>query len=517
MTHIIPKPLYCNTTGGTVPFGAKTVFSGDFEEIFQVLREFMPKTGGGNKIIFVKDTFLEKEEYRIECGEKDITVFAADKSGAFYAVMSLIQLNMGRKSLPQVIISDKPRFYHRGFMLDCSRHFWTVEKIKKILDFMALLKMNVFHWHLSDDQGWRIEIEKYPLLTEKGAVRRVTDLNKNCSGHYAPQTVGTEYGRGLFYTKAQARDIVDYAAERFIKVIPEIDMPGHMSAAIACYPELSCTGEKIEVPDEWGVLKNLGCPGKQALYTFARDIIDELCEIFPSEYFHIGGDEVLTEPWESCPDCQRLMKEKKLESPRDIQGYFNGVIADYLAQKGKVLVGWNEILNSNFAAPDKMVGQWWVDSGTETEREWLKNGGQIILSFLDYMYMDHPYSARTLEKTYSFEPELLGVPEGAHILGIEIPQWTEHIRTEEKLDLYTNVRLLAAAEISWTAKEEKDYKDFEERVEKLRNPLKALGIKTAPHEFYSGRAYTDNPNGHISEIWDLWHADPDFEMKCLKK
>ena len=294
-------------------------------------------------------------------------------------------------------------------------------------------------------------------------------------------------------------------------------MPGHMSAAIACYPELSCTGEKIEVPDEWGVLKNIGCPGKQALYTFARDIIDELCEIFPSEYFHIGGDEVLTEPWESCPDCQRLMKEKKLESPRDIQGYFNGVIADYLAQKGKVLVGWNEILNSNFAAPDKMVGQWWVDSGTETEREWLKNGGQIILSFLDYMYMDHPYSARTLEKTYSFEPELLGVPEGAHILGIEIPQWTKHIRTEEKLDLYTNVRLLAAAEISWTAKEEKDYKDFEERVEKLRNPLKALGIKTAPHEFYSGRAYTDNPNGHISEIWDLWHADPDFEMKCLKK
>ena len=260
MTHIIPKPLYCNTTGGTVPFGAETVFSGDFEEIFQVLREFMPKTGGGNKILFVKDTFLEKEEYRIECGEKDITVFAADKSGAFYAVMSLIQLNMGRKSLPQVIISDKPRFYHRGFMLDCSRHFWTVEKIKKILDFMALLKMNVFHWHLSDDQGWRIEIEKYPLLTEKGAVRRVTDLNKNSSGHYAPQTVGTEYGRGLFYTKAQARDIVDYAAKRFIKVIPEIDMPGHMSAAIACYPELSCTGEKIEVPDEWGVLKNLGCP-----------------------------------------------------------------------------------------------------------------------------------------------------------------------------------------------------------------------------------------------------------------
>ena len=182
-----------------------------------------------------------------------------------------------------------------------------------------------------------------------------------------------------------------------------------------------------------------------------------------------------------------------------------------------MLVGWNEILNSDFASPDKMVGQWWIDSGTETEREWLKNGGQMILSYLDYVYMDHPYSARPLEKTYSFEPELLGVPEGAHILGIELPQWTEHIRTEEKLDLYTNARLIAAAEISWTAKEQKDYKDFEERVEKLRNPLKALGIKTAPREFYRGKAYIDNSNEHISEIWDLWHADPDFEMKCLKK
>lgn len=516
MINIIPKPLSIRETEGRFPFGADSTFSGEFEEVYGVIKHFLPAgRGAGGRVCFCSNEALGSEEYKIAVTDNGITVYAADCKGAFYAGMTLVGLSGGSGEVKGVEISDKPRYAHRGFMLDCARHFWTVEKIKQLLDFLALIKMNVFHWHLADDQGWRIEIEKYPLLTSVGAVRTVTNNNKNCSGHYAPDTVGQKYGEGLFYTKQQAREIVEYAAERFITVIPEIDLPGHLSAAIACYQELSCSGEKIEVPDEWGVLKNIGCPAKEPLYTFAENVIDELSEIFPSEYFHVGGDEVLTDEWEKCDDCRRLMKEEGLESPRDIQGYFNGKIADYLSRKGKLMVGWNEILNSKFADTDKMVGQWWIDSESDVERNWISNGGKMIMSFIDYVYMDHPYTVRPLEKTYSFEPEKLSVPDCAEILGIEVPQWTEHIRTEEKLDIYTNARLLAAAEIAWTEKEQKDYTDFEARVEGNRDFLGLFGIRLASHKFYSGRAYKENTGSDLREYWDLWHNDPDFEFRML--
>ena len=519
MVQIIPKPMRCEELGGSVPFNRGTLLTGAFQELFDGICSMLPpvKDDSQNQLCFVKEDGMEKESYRIACGTQDIQVTASDKAGAFYAVISLLQLCSQAGTVPRVNIFDKPRFSYRGFMLDCARHFWPVDKIKSLLDFMAFIKLNAFHWHITDDQGWRIEIEKYPLLTQKGTVRIATDKNENCTGHYFPETIGQQYGAGLFYTKAEAREIVAYAAERGIEVIPEVDMPGHLSAAIACYPQLSCTGDKIEVPDEWGVLHHIGCPGKEFLFTFAKDIIDELCEIFPSQYFHIGGDEVLTDSWESCPDCQRLMQEENLATVREVQGYFNGILSEYLASKGKRLVGWNEILNSAFASPDKMVGQWWIDSKTEIERDWINRGGKMILSFCDYMYMDHPYSVRPLAKTYNFEPDVLKIKKEQNIIGIEVPQWTEHILTTEKLDMYTNARLLAAAELAWTDKEGRDYAEFESRIEGMRGLFQSYGFMLAPRQMYTGKIYREDADEHIREMWEIWQRkDRDFEMNAWK-
>ena len=244
--------------------------------------------------------------------------------------------------MPYVTVSDAPKYAYRGFMLDCARHFWTIDKIKQILDVMAALKMNEFHWHLSEDQGWRAEIKKYPLLTEKGSIRNGTQVSPRDSAPDSARVKDAEYGRGLYYTQEQMREIVAYAAQRHIEVIPEIDMPGHMVAAIACYPELSCRGEATEVSPKWGVLDNICCCGKEDVYRFAKDVIDELVEIFPGRFFHIGGDEVPKKRWKECPACQKKIRELGLKDENALQGYFNNQIAEYLRSKGKRMIAWNE-------------------------------------------------------------------------------------------------------------------------------------------------------------------------------
>jgi len=495
-----------------------THFCGDFPEIATTVCQMLPAgvAHPQNRLIFKRDASLPAEGYRISCTESDIKVTAADQSGALYAVMTLLQLVGEGGAAKRVYVEDAPHYSWRGFMLDCSRHFWSVEKIKAMLDFMLRIKLNVFHWHLSDDQGWRVEIEKYPLLTVKGCVRRVTD-GRDHSGYLRPETVGTEYGAGMFYTKAQVKEIVAYAAVRGITIVPEIDMPGHLSAAIACYPELSCTGAAIEVPDEWGVLHNIGCCGRDEFYTFARDVIDELCELFPGEYFHIGGDEVPRDKWEACPACQKLMKEKNLGGESEIQSYFNTVIAEYLAQKGRRMLGWNEILEGGTLTPENAVVQWWIDSRSDRELAWLRQGGKAVLSALDYVYMDHPYAVRPLEKSYCFTPAVLRAEDSESIMGIEFPQWTEHICNEDKLDLNTNARLLAAAELAWTEPSLKNYADFEARLEALRHDFEKCGILICPRFVYRGETLpAEADSGDRNAYgWNLWRKNPDFELELV--
>ena len=360
MLNLIPKPLHAIEKGGNTPFSRKTALTGDFNHLFDTLFPMMPNTDNAveNKLVFKTDSSMPSEAYHIICtDDNNILISSSDASGAFYAVMTLLQLADGNGVIPSVEIEDAPRFRHRGFMLDCARHFWSVDKIKQILDVMARIKMNIFHWHLTEDQGWRIEIKKYPLLTEKGAIRKSTALSLTGYEEHKEPRDYTEYGRGLYYTQEEVREVVAYAAKRNINIIPEIDMPGHFVAAIACYPELSCTEEKVDVSDRWGVLDNIACCGKENIYRFVKDIIDELCELFPYPYFHIGGDEVPKDHWKVCPNCQKKIRELGLKDENALQSYFNNVISAYLKEKGKHTVGWNEILEGE-NLDNSIIPQW---------------------------------------------------------------------------------------------------------------------------------------------------------------
>lgn len=308
--NIIPKPIKAQKTGEKVNFSSKTSLNGDFLQTQKFAEKELSEKQSAeeNNINFVKDDKIPKEGYKIECNDKNITVAASDEAGAFYAFMTLCQLSAGKNCFDAVYIEDAPRYRHRGFMLDSARHFWKVEKVKEILSFMASIKMNIFHWHLTDDQGWRVEIKKYPLLTQKGTTRDSTPLAVKGMESGKGKRDLNKYGEGMFYSQDEIRDIVAFAKERHIEIIPEIDMPGHLVAAIACYPELSCTGEETSVSNKWGILDNIGCCGKENVYTFAKDVIDELCELFPYPYFHIGGDEVPKKDGKSARNVRQKSK-----------------------------------------------------------------------------------------------------------------------------------------------------------------------------------------------------------------
>lgn len=524
MIQLIPKPVCAKQEEGIVSFSKKTQMHGAFNGLYKVLSTMLPdaKTAGENALTFVQDAEIPAEGYRIACENGDITITASDESGAFYGVMTLLQLCAGRDHFEAISVEDAPRYHHRGFMLDCARHFWSVEKIKQILDVMALLKMNIFHWHLTDDQGWRAEIKKYPLLTEKGAIRKSTALSlTGYDKHQEPRDY-TEYGRGLFYTQEQVREVVAYAKERQINIIPEVDMPGHFVAVIACYPEISCTGEPTEVCDRWGVMENIACCGKEDVYNFVRDVLDELCELFPYPYFHIGGDEVPKDHWKTCPNCQAKIKELGLKDEEALQGHFNNVIASYLKSKGKNTVGWNEILKATENLDHNIIPQWWIPlDDSVREKKWLAEGGKIILSILPYVYMDHAYAMRPLEKTYGFGPKSVGVEDDTNVLGIEAPQWTEYIRDEEKLNFNTFARVIAIAEAGWTLEENKDYTNFESRLEAMRDYFASIGAPLPPMWIYRGDTIGETPDlneeERVKKAYGVWANDPYFELKLSKK
>ena len=430
--------------------------------------------------------------------------------------MTLLQLAENKGQLQAVSVSDAPHYHHRGFMLDCARHFWTVDQIKKILDVMARLKMNIFHWHLTEDQGWRIEIKKYPLLTEKGSIRKSTPLSGD--SEHGPRDYH-EYGRGMFYTQDQVRDVVAYAKARCIDIIPEVDMPGHFLAAIACYPHLSCTGEEAEVGVDWGVHENIACCGKDDIYNFVKDIIDELVELFPYPYFHIGGDEAPKAHWKVCPACQAKIKELGLKDEDALQSHFNNEISAYLESKGKHTMGWNEILESSENLNKEIIPQWWIlREDSVHEKKWLADGNKMVLSLIDNVYLNLPFGLIPLEKTYNYGPATMGVEDSPNILGIEAPLWTEHFLNFEHVAMNIFVRLAAVSEAAWTEPALKNYADFEARIEEMRDYFRSLDVLIAPQPIYRGTSLGDIPEEKRSETgWKVWPASPRFEVEMMHR
>lgn len=515
--NIIPKPQKAQLLQGKTAYNRNTEVKGDFEDSIEYAKQLLADKKDGEKSILVmeKRAGIAEEGYVIDVEKSKINVFASTEKGAFYALMTLEQIEDGG-FVPCVHIEDAPKYSFRGFMLDSARHFWDTDTVKRYIDVMARLKMNVFHMHLSDDQGWRVEIKKYPLLTQKGSIRKNTQLSLKGYNSGKEAHDDKEYGRGCYYTQDQLKDLVAYAKKRHIDIMPEIDMPGHMVAAIACYPELSCTGENTEVSTRWGVMDNICCCGKDNVYNFAKDVIDELCEIFPFEFFHIGGDEVPKTRWKKCPACQKKIKELGLKDENALQGHFNNEIAKYLKSKGKRMTGWNEILDASDIMDKDIVAQWWVKRLSDRqEHAWIANGGSIIMSLCNYIYMDHPYHVRPLKKTYSFGEEVLGIKHGEKVLGAEIPQWTEYIPCVKKLDMLTAARLVAFSEVCWTQDIQKDYRDFESRMESLRPYFEEHGCRICPQYLYRGKvkpwyAFTDELK------WMLWHKDVNYEWNKVK-
>lgn len=416
----------------------------------------------------VQDGALPPEGYALRVEPNDVTIRHSTPQGLFYAKQTLRLLLNADGSCPCVEIEDAPRFSYRAFLLDSARHMQTVDEIKRYIDVAALFKLNVFHWHLSDDQGYRVESERFPRLNEVGSFR---------SGHGFGSPDLSRYGG--YYTKAEIRDVVDWCAERFIRVIPEIDMPGHTKAILASYPHLSCRETPIEVETQAGIFRDILCAGKDETVDFCCALLDEVCELFPDAWVHIGGDEAPKHRWRSCDCCKTRMAKAHLDSFEALQGDFMNRIAAHLRQKGKRAVAWNESLKSGCLDSDIVVADWMDRDKLCPARA--DKGGLIIAEDFFHYYLDYPYAMTPLKKVYTFDP-LEGHSERGKlsVIGVEAPLWTEFIEDFDRLCRMAFPRLPAVAERGWTAEANCDYADFRRRAEEMRPFLQARGIAMDP-------------------------------------
>ena len=441
------------------------------------------------------DYIGEVEGYNLAIDDSGITITGKNPTGVFYGIQTLRKaIPVGKTSavtMPAVQINDYPRFAYRGAHLDVSRHFFTKDSIKRFIDILALHNINRFHWHLTDDQGWRVEIKKYPKLSTVAAERDETVIGKN-SGHYD----GVHYGP-FFYTQDDCREIVQYAAERHITVIPEIDLPGHMQAALAAYPEYGCTGGPYEVWKMWGVSDNVLCAGNDATLGFIEDVLSEIVEIFPSEYIHIGGDECPKDQWQKCPKCQARIKElgikgdKKHSAEMYLQSFVISHAEKFLNSKGRNIIGWDEILEGGLA-PNATVHSWrGIDGGIEAA----KQGHDCIMSPNNFLYFDYYQTTRTdeeplaiggyvpVEKVYSFEPmnESLTPEQQKHIIGVQANLWTEYVPTFRHVEYMELPRMAALCEVQWCEADNKDFEDFKQRLLPMFDLYNVKGYNYAKH------------------------------------
>jgi len=509
---VIPQPAEAYLTGGNCNLaGAAMKVNRSFGEAAAArVAEFSDalaaasgkQAGSANvKVSFKKKSSLAPESYILTVKENSVKVEASDLNGVIYAIQTMKQLlpvevytsalnEEAEWTLPCVVVKDQPRFGYRGLHLDCARHMFSLDEIRKYLDVMVMHKMNRFHWHLTEDQGWRFQMDAYPELSEVGAYRNGTMIGRDWNSND-----GIRYG-GV-YTKDEMRDIVKYAADRGIVVIPEIDMPGHMLAALATYPELGCTGGPYDVWTVWGISDDVLCLGKEETVKFLETVFDELCEVFPSEYIHIGGDECPRVRWETCPYCQAKLKE--LNIPEDsnttpeayLQSYITRHIEEYLAAKGRRVIGWDEILDGEIS-PDATVMSW---RGVEGGEEAVKLGHQVIMTPNTYYYLDY-YQTRDrsqepvgiggylpVEKVYSFEPytEDMTPEQKALIIGCQANLWTEYIATPEHLEHMLLPRMCALSECQWCPEGTRSFERFSSMMPHMFDILDATGYNYAPY------------------------------------
>lgn len=450
-----------------------------------------------------------KEAYSINVSSDGILVQAVAPEGIYRATRTLLKSVGTEKTssveFPSAEVSDWPRFGYRGLMLDVSRHFSDVEMVKRTIDMLALHQLNIFHWHLTDDQGWRIEIKSHPELTEVGAWRDDTVVGRYLGGTDYP-TDGKRHGG--FYTQEQIREIVAYAKERYIEIIPEIDLPGHTSAVLAAYPQLGCEDKEYKVANRWGVIRDVLCAGNPASLDLFKDIMDEVCELFPGKYIHLGGDECVKERWKACPKCQKKIKELGLKdgsrySKEDyLQSWFMAEVASFVQSKGKRVIGWDEILEG-VPMDDSVIMSW---RGTEGGITAARMGHDVVMTPTSDMYFDQSQTlASQLEeipvggfinvmKVYSYEPlpASLTPEQQKHILGCQANVWCEYM-PEERIRQYQMLpRLAALSEVQWTMPERKNYKDFLKRLPKMLSIYDHYGYNYAKHIFDVACSYSVN-------------------------
>lgn len=511
-SSVVPLPASIVTTDKT-PFvinsSTQVVFpegNADMERNANFLVEYLKEVTGiqmsvtsakaKKSVRLVLDKKIANEEgYTITVTPKEMIVAGSTPKGVFYGIQTVRKAvpdgqNLTEVTFPTVKIADQPRFGYRGMMLDCGRHFFPISFVKKYIDMLALHNMNTFHWHLTEDQGWRIEIKKYPKLTTIGSKRDRTVIGRN-SDVYDDQPYGG------FYTQDEAREIVKYAKDRYITVMPEVDMPGHMCGALASYPEFGCTGGPYKVLQTWGVYDDILCAGKEETFKFVEDVIDELLDIFPSKYFDIGGDEAPKVAWEKCPLCQKRIKEEGITASKGIsaedklQGYFTKRIEKYLNSKGRRLIGWDEILGCDVNQSSSIMSWRGAAPGAKAAKE----GHDVVMSPTDFCYCDYYQTDKTwneplliggnmpIEKTYSFEPidKSLNAEEAKHILGVQGNLWTEYITCPDLASYQVLPRMAAIAEVQWMQPDKKNYDAFLIRAKKLTNIYNQKGWVFAKH------------------------------------
>ncbi|MCX2678392.1 beta-N-acetylhexosaminidase [Galbibacter sp. EGI 63066] len=528
--NIIPKPVSMVPADGKFLVDAETIVSGNasLEKEGAYLAQLLSIASGheisfnpegdrvDNAIVIQTDESIANEEgYTLSVQYNQIVITGKTAKGVFYGIQSLRQLlpeetekgAVAELTIPAVEIEDNPEFKYRGMHLDVARHFFPVDFVKKYIDLIAMHKMNKFHWHLTEDQGWRIEIKKYPELTEVGGYRNGTIV-----GHH-PGTENDNKKYGGFYTQEEIKEVVKYAAERHITVIPEIELPGHSSAAIAAYPSLSCFPEEPTVvtkdmmsekgkalqadgtakivQETWGVFPDVYCAGKDETFEFLTNVLDEVIPLFPSKYVHIGGDECPKENWERCPNCQKRIKEEGLADEHELQSYFIERIEKYVNSKGKDIIGWDEILEGGLA-PNATVMSWRGEAGGI---EAAKQNHDVIMTPNESNYFDHYQSKdqdneplaiggfTTVEEVYNYNPipKELTEEQAKYILGSQGNVWTEYIGTTEQMEYMILPRMTALSEVVWSPS--KNWDDFKGRLSQMKARYDAMGLNYAKHVF----------------------------------
>ncbi len=560
---VVPYPNEVEIKAGRFnASGAGFHYSGDFDDAAKAVienfaRQLSLVTGKKSPadekpvdkgFIFIHEPSMPEEAYSLEISGKAAVVKASSLRGVNYAVQTIKQMlpveifgkeeAAGRDwSLKCAVINDAPRFGYRGFMLDDARHFFGLEAVKKYLDIMEVHKLNKFHWHLTDEQGWRIEIRKYPELTEKGSIRKETWIGHTTNPDNGFD--GTPYGG--FYTQDQIREVVAYAASKGIDVIPEIDLPGHMVAALATYPELGCTGGPYEVRTTWGVAAEVLCAGNERTFEFLENVLEEVVELFPCEYIHLGGDECPKTSWEKCPKCQAKIRELGLKddgrfsAEHYLQSYVMERVAGFLKSKGRKIIGWDEILEGKIGQ-DATIMSW---RGTSGGKKAVKLGNDVIMSPNTYCYLDRYQSDDKknepfgygryvpVTKSYSFEPQE-GMTDGekVHIIGVQANMWTEYIADTEYLEYMLNPRLAAISEVQWCRPENKNWERFVANADELCGIYDIMGYNYATHLFdvrgtldvNRGKACLEMALGSHGRIrYTLDGSDPTFDSPVYTK